>query len=191
MRGFFPLDAFESFNQVGSYFSMHADAHVPGVEHSAGSLGHGLSVASGMALAGKLDQKDYQVYCILGDGELMEGSNWEAFMSTAHFELDNVTAIIDRNHLSQEGTTEDTMRLEPLAEKMISFGWQPIEVDGHSIPEILDAFQLDSGGKPKVIIANTIKGRGIDGIANTIGSHFGHLDEKQTKLALDQINSEE
>lgn len=191
MKGYFPIDVFEEFNQVGSNFSMHADAHVPGVEHSAGSLGHGLSVASGMALAGKLDQKDYQVYCILGDGELMEGSNWEALMSTAHFELDNVTAIIDRNRLSQEGTTEETMRLEPLADKFISFGWHPIDVDGHSVPELLDAFEMDSGGKPKVIIANTIKGRGVDNIANTTGSHFGHLNEQQTQLALDQINSEE
>ncbi len=191
MKGFFPLDAFESFNQVGSYLSMHADSHVPGIEHSAGSLGHGLAVAAGMALAGKLDQKDYQVYCILGDGEIMEGSNWEALMSSAHFKLDNLTAIIDRNQLSQEGTTEETMRLEPLADKLSSFRWLPVEVNGHSIPELLDAFQLDSGDKPKVIIANTIKGRGIDGIANTISSHFGHLDEKQTKLALDQINSEE
>jgi len=138
-----------------------------------------------------LDQKDFRIYCILGDGELMEGSNWEALMSTTHFKLDNLTAIIDRNHLSQEGTTEETMKLEPLADKMISFGWQPIEVDGHNIAELLDAFQMDSQGKPKVIIANTIKGRGVDNIANTTGSHFAHLDEQQTQLALDQINSEE
>lgn len=191
MRGYFPFDVFKDFNQVGSYFSMHADSHVPGVEHSAGSLGHGLSVASGMALAGHLDQKDYRVYCILGDGELMEGSNWEALMSGSHYKLDKLTAIVDRNHLSQEGTTEETMRLEPLADKMISFGWLPIEVDGHSIAELIDAFQMDSQGKPKVIIADTIKGRGVDSIANTTGSHFGHLDEQQTQRALDQINLEE
>jgi transketolase len=191
MRGFFPATEMERFNQVGSFYSMHADSQVPGVEHSAGSLGHGLSVAVGMALAARLDKKDWKVYCILGDGEIMEGSNWEALMSASHFELANLTAILDRNQLSQEGTTAETMGLEPLTEKITDFGWFVIEVDGHQIEEVWEAFQADAMGKPKMIIANTIKGRGVESLANTIKSHFGHLDETQTNQALQQIEAEQ
>jgi transketolase len=191
MRGFFPFAEMEHFNQLGSYYSMHADSQVPGVEHSAGSLGHGLSVAIGMALAARLDKKDWKVYCILGDGEIMEGSNWEALMSASHFNLSNLTGIIDRNRLSQEGTTAETMNLEPLLEKINDFGWLAIEVDGHHVEEILEAFDADSEGKPKMIVANTIKGRGVESLANTTKSHFSHLDEVQTRLALQEIEKEE
>jgi transketolase len=191
MQGFFPFDKLDNFNQLGSYYSMHADSHVPGVEHSAGSLGHGLSVAVGMALAARLDQKDWNVYCILGDGEIMEGSNWEAMMSASHYKLDKLTAIIDRNQLSQEGRTAETMGLEPLLERITDFGWFVIEVDGHQIEEVINAFEADSLGKPKMIIANTIKGRGVESLANTIKSHFSHLDETQTRQALQQIELEE
>jgi transketolase len=191
MRNFFSFDEMNNFNQLGSYFSMHADAHVPGIEHSAGSLGHGLSVAIGMALAARLDKKEWKVYCILGDGEIMEGSNWEALMSGSHFNLSKLTAIIDRNRLSQEGTTSETMSLEPLTNKVTDFGWTVLEIDGHHIQDILQAFAADSNGKPKMIIANTIKGRGIDSLANRTKSHFSHLDETQTRLALQQIEKEE
>ncbi len=190
MKGFFPFSVFEKFNEVGSYYSMHSDSHVPGVEHSAGSLGHGLSVAVGMALRGKREKKSWRVYCILGDGESMEGSVWEAMMSASHFKLNNLTAIIDRNHLSQEGTTSETMELEPLKEKGEAFGWSVYEVDGHNIQELLDAFSADSDNKPKLIIANTIKGRGIESLENITKSHFGHLDNEQYELAIENINKE-
>lgn len=190
MKGFFPFSVFEKFNEIGSYYSMHSDSQVSGVEHSAGSLGHGLSVAVGMALRGKRDKKSWQVYCILGDGESMEGSVWEALMSASHFNLDNLTAIIDRNHLSQEGTTKETMSLEPLKEKGEAFGWSVFEVDGHNIQELLEAFSADSGNKPKLIIANTIKGRGIKSLENMTQSHFGHLNNEQYQLAIENINNE-
>ena len=190
LKGYFPFKELEAFNQLGSFYSMHADSHVPGVEHSAGSLGHGLSVAVGMALAAGLDQKDWKVYCILGDGEIMEGSNWEALMSASHYKLGRLTAIIDRNQLSQEGSTTETMDLEPLVRKIESFGWFAAEVDGHDIPELLTSFKSESVDQPKMIIANTIKGRGVASLANKTKSHFSHLDETQAELALDEINKE-
>lgn len=190
MKGFFPFSVFEKFNEIGSFYSMHSDSQVPGVEHSAGSLGHGLSVAVGMALRAKRDKKSWHVYCILGDGESMEGSVWEALMSASHFNLNNLTAIIDRNHLSQEGTTEETMNLEPLKERGEAFGWSVFEVDGHSIQELLEAFYAENGNKPKLIIANTIKGRGIKSLENITKSHFGHLDEEQYHMAIEIINNE-
>jgi transketolase len=190
MKGYFPFSEMENFNHLESFYSMHADAHIPGVEHSAGSLGHGLSVAVGMALAAGLDQKDWNVYCILGDGEIMEGSNWEALMSASHFKLKKLTAIIDRNHLSQEGTTTETMGLEPLVKKIENFGWFVAEVDGHNISELLQVFDAEPMGQPKMIIANTIKGRGVESLANKTKSHFSHLDENQAHLALEEIEKE-
>lgn len=190
MKGFFPFSVFKEFNKLGSSYSMHSDSKVFGVEHSAGSLGHGLSVAVGMALAANVDQKDWRVFCILGDGEMMEGSNWEAMMSAAHFGLDRLTAIIDRNHLTQEGTTAETMRLKPLKAKGEAFGWYVLDVDGHKVEELWEAFLEDPRGKPKLIVANTIKGRGIAKVENTVGSHFGRLSEQQTHRALLQIDEE-
>ena len=189
-RGFLPFSVLDQFNQFGSMYSMHTDVKVAGVEHSTGSLGHGLSVAIGMALVGKRENKPWKVYCILGDGECMEGSVWEGFMSAAHYTLDNLTAVIDRNHLSQEGTTQETMELNPLAAKAQAFGWTVIEIDGHNIEEVLQAFNADFLGRPKLIIANTVKGRGVTSLENKPGSHFSHLDDEQTKIAVDLIQSE-
>ncbi|HSF84018.1 MAG TPA: transketolase [Anaerolineales bacterium] len=190
MRGFFPFDRFENFNQIGQYFTMHADSHIPGVEHSAGSLGHGLSVSVGMALAARLDQQSWQVYCILGDGESMEGSVWEALMSAGHYQLDNLTAIIDRNKLTQESRTQEVMDLEPLVEKGRAFGWQVTEVDGHNLQELIAAFALPASGKPKLIIAHTRKGRGVPSHEDQIKSHFAHLTPEQASVALEIIAQE-
>lgn len=189
-RGFFPISVLGQFNQVGSIYSMHTDVKVAGIEHSTGSLGHGLSVAVGMALVGKRDNQPWKVFCILGDGESMEGSVWEAFMSASHYGLSNLTAIIDRNRLSQEGTTRETMKLDPLSAKGEAFGWAVFEVDGHRIEDLLDAFTADPRGKPKLIIANTIKGRGVPALENKPASHFSHLDDQQVKIALDLIENE-
>ena len=190
LRGYFPLEVFHQFNQLGSIYSMHADARVAGVEHSAGSLGHGLSVAVGMALAGRLDRQSWQVYCLLGDGESMEGSVWEAMLSAAHYKLNNLTAVIDRNHLTQEGYTERTMALEPLAEKCRSFGWQTLEVDGHAVQALLEAFQAPRDGRPKMLIASTQKAHGVPAYQGQIKSHFAHLTSDQATAALALIQLE-
>ena len=160
-KGFFPLEELKRFDMLNAPLSMHVDKHrMPGVEISSGSLGHGLPVSVGVALGGKLDKADWKVYCILGDGELMEGSVWEASMSAPHLKLDNLTAIVDRNRFSLDGPTEEIMALEPLAKKFTDFGWFVLEVDGHSVEELLKAFNTPTvNGKPKVIIANTIKGQ--------------------------------
>lgn len=190
MRGYFTLDRFVNFNQLENFYSMHADAHVPGVEHSAGSLGHGLSVSIGMALAARLDKKNWRVYCILGDGEIMEGSVWEAFMSAGHFKLNNLIAIIDRNKLTQENYTYNVMDLEPLASKGIAFGWQVLEVNGHNLTDLHTAFAAAQPDKPKMIIAHTLKGRGVPSHEDQIKSHFAHLSPEQAKAALAIITQE-
>jgi transketolase len=190
MRGFFPLSSMNDFNKLGSFYSMHADAHIDGVEHSAGSLGHGLSVAVGMALAGKMKPNPWHVYCILGDGESMEGSIWEAMMSASHYSLDNLTAIIDRNHLSQEGTTSETMELESFQAKGHAFGWQVHEINGHDIEQLLDGFSKAARSQPRLIIANTIKGRGVPSHENLTKSHFAHLTQAQADAAIDVLRGE-
>jgi transketolase len=187
MKGFFLANELDSFNTLGSSYTMHADSKVPGVEHSAGSLGHGLSVAVGMALAARLDKASWNVYCILGDGESMEGSVWEAMMSAGHFQLANLTAVLDRNQLSQEGTTKDVMDLDPVPDKARAFGWEVFDIDGHSIPDLRQAFDADTNGKPKFIIANTIKGKGIPTHQNQVHSHFASLSEDEMNAALQAL----
>jgi len=188
-RGFFPLEELKNFDKLNAMLSMHVDKHrMPGVEISSGSLGHGLPIAVGAALGGKLDQADWQVYCILGDGEMMEGSNWEALMSGAHYKLDNLTAIIDRNKFSIDGSTEEVMSLEPLADKIRGFGWQLIEVDGNDVEQLLDAFnRVHDTGKPKLILANTIKGKGVSFLEGKPSSHFAHFNPEDTERALAEV----
>ena len=188
-RGFFPLEELERFDMLDAPLSMHVDKHrMPGVEISSGSLGHGLPVAVGVALGGKMDQAAWRVYCILGDGELMEGSVWEAVMSAPHFRLDNLTAIVDRNRFSLDGPTEEIMALEPLEEKFKAFGWFVVQADGHSVEDLLNAFKIKAPeGKPKVILANTIKGKGISFIENTTASHFARFKPEQAEQALAEL----
>ena len=190
MKGYFSFDAFDTFNQVESPYTMHPDPAVPGIEHATGSLGHGLSVGVGLALAGRLDGKDYHTYCILGDGESMEGSVWEAIMSAAHFKLDNLTVILDRNRLSQESQTEDLIQLEPLDGKYRMFGWNALRVDGHDIDALLSAFKLPHNGKPKAIIAETRKGRGVSDYENLPKSHFAHLSDEEFLSAQKMIEAQ-
>jgi len=165
---------------------MHVDKHrMPGVEISSGSLGHGLPIAVGTALGGKLDQAKWEVYCIIGDGEMMEGSNWEALMSGAHYKLDNLTAVIDRNKYCIDGPTEEVMSLEPLTDKIRDFGWQLVEVDGNDVGQLLDAFNcVHDTGKPKLILANTIKGKGVSFLEGKVSSHFAHLTSEDAEHAL-------
>lgn len=190
-RGFFPLDELKKFDTFNSMLSMHIDKHrMPGVEISSGSLGHGLNVAVGAAKGAKINQADWQTYCIISDGELMEGSTWEAIMSAAQFHLDNLTVIIDRNNLTIEGNTEEKMGLEPLAEKFKAFNWLVLEVDGHSIEELVKAFDEKSPDqKPKMIIAKTLKGRGVPSIEGKASSHFFKISPEDADEALAIIQS--
>ena len=161
--GFFPKEWLTA-PQDGNLLGGHADHNVPGIDWSTGSLGHGLSVAAGMALAAKMDKKDYRVFCILGDGELQEGSVWEAAMFVAHHKLDNLIAIIDRNHSQSCGRTESILDLGSLADKWCSFGWFCVDTDGHSISDLsshLNNLAYENCDSPKVLIANTNKGHGV------------------------------
>lgn len=161
-RKFFPKRQLETFNQKGSLLIGHPNNKVNGVEMNTGSLGHGLPVCVGIALAAKMDCKDYHTYTLMGDGELAEGSVWEGAMAASNYKLDNLTAVIDRNRLQISGCTEDVMALDSLTEKWEAFGWQVINVDGNDTRALKEAFDTKHElGKPKMIIANTIKGKGI------------------------------
>lgn len=170
--GFFNVSELDRHYQDGSVFSGHVShKSVPGVELSTGSLGHGLPVATGMALSAKIDKNTHNVYVLMSDGELDEGSNWESFMFASHHNLCNLTAIIDRNGLQSMKTTEDTLSLEPLRDKLTAFGWCVIEVDGHNYDELFLAFNAKHD-RPKVIIANTIKGKGVSFMEGKVEWHY-------------------
>jgi len=189
-RGFFSVEELNRFDMLNAPLSMHVDKHrMPGVEVSSGSLGHGLSISVGIALGGKLDKAGWKVYCILGDGELMEGSVWEAVMSAHQYKLDNLTAIVDRNRFSLDGPTEEIMALEPLANKFNDFGWYVQEADGHNVADLLNAFHTPTkNGQPKVILAHTVKGKGVSFLENTTESHFARLKPEQAEKALAELD---
>lgn len=176
LKGFIDKATLLTFRQNGSILSGHPDMRkVPGVEMSTGSLGHGLSVGAGMALAGKMDKKNYRVFVIVGDGESQEGSIWEAIMFAAHYKLDNLTVILDRNGIQIDGFTENIMSLEPYADKWKAFGWEVREINGHSMTEIVPTLKSVPfvKGKPSVVIAKTIKGKGVSFMENTNAWHGG------------------
>lgn len=191
--GFYPMDDVVTLRQCGSPFQGHPHClKLPGVEVSTGSLGQGLGVSVGMALALKLDGCDNRVYCIMGDGEQQEGSVWEAAMSASNFKLDNVCAFVDKNRLQIDGTVENVMNIDPISEKYRSFGWHVIEIDGHDMQQILDALKeaRETKGQPTVIIGHTIKGKGVSFMENQVGWHGAPTkDLKQLKAALDEIGS--
>lgn len=172
--GFFSISELSNFLKDGSILSGHCDNRVPGVEITSGSLGHGLGIAAGMALSAKLDGKDYITFVVLGDGECQEGSVWEAAMFACHHSLNKLVVFIDRNRLGSEEFTENTSRLEPLEDKWKAFGWDVKSINGHSIDEILMVLKdcrARQSTKPLLIIANTIKGKGISFLENTPKSH--------------------
>lgn len=176
LAGFFPIEDTLSFRRLGSPFQGHIDrTKVKGVEMSTGSLGHGLSNAVGMALAAKLDNNPRKIFAILSDGELQEGSNWEAAMSAAHYQLSNLIAFVDRNRIQLDGWTESTMALHPVAEKFQAFNWEVIEIDGHNLDEIdnalKQAYKLRSGTKPILILAQTVKGKGVSFMEDQVKWH--------------------
>lgn len=173
-KGFFPKEEIMSLRKLGSRLQGHPDLQsLPGVEVSTGSLGQGISVATGMAMAGKLDGKDYRVYVLLGDGECQEGLVWEAAMAAAHYKLDNMVGFLDYNGLQIDGPITEVMSPEPLAEKWQAFGWHVIEIDGHDMKAILSALNQakDTKGQPTMIIAKTVKGKGVSFMENQVGWH--------------------
>lgn len=191
--GFFPEEDLNTFNQLDSPFGMHTNAKsTPGIEHSTGSLGHGLPVSVGMALGARLEKADWRVFCLMGDGELHEGTVWEGMMSAAHFKLGNLVGIIDRNKLSLDGRVEDIMALDPLDEKFKSFGWNVLEVNGHDMAELLNVFEElppPDSDIPTIIIANTDKGYGISFMRNEAKWHYGAIDSDLEEQALKDIEA--
>jgi len=189
-RGYFSVQLLDTFNQSDSPFGMHPDmCKIAGCDMSTGSLGHGLPVGVGMALSGKLDAKNYKVFVLLGDGELQEGSIWEAMMAAGHYKLDNLVAIVDRNKIELDGATEEIMALEPLSKKWEDFGWSVKEIDGHNMKEILEALKKLPlrEGKPSVIIAHTIKGKGVSFMENTHDWHYGKIRKEEFEKALVEL----
>jgi transketolase len=186
LRGFFPEKVLTTHLQPDSFITGHACARLtPGIDVSTGSLGHGLSIGVGAALGIRMDKAANRVFVILGDGELQEGSNWEAAMAAGHYGLDNLIAIIDRNRY-QTGETEKMMRLEPLADKWQAFGWAVRTIDGHNLSQVLDALEAVpfAAGKPSAIIANTVKGRGVASIET---HHMARLDSARLQAALKEL----
>jgi transketolase len=188
--GFFPTEELATYGLSSGRLMAHPTPSVPGVEFATGSLGHGLALGSGLALAAKRAGRDKRVFVLMGDGELQEGSVWEAAMAAAHYRLDNLTAIVDRNRLQISGSTEDRMRLEPLADKWRAFGWQCSEVDGHDFGELVPALRTPPAeGQPAVLIADTVKGRGVRHLQHRKQSHFAKLGPAAYERALAALRS--
>ncbi|PCJ91537.1 MAG: transketolase [Flavobacteriaceae bacterium] len=188
-RGFFPESDLETLCQYKSHYVGHPTRKVNGVEQNTGALGHGLPICAGIALSAKKDKKDFKVYTLLGDGELAEGSNWEGAMVASHYELDNLTVIIDRNTLQITDRTKNVMNSEPLAEKWKAFGWAVKEVDGHDLIALRDTFLSApfTPGKPNLIIANTIKGKGVSFMEDVLKWHHGVPSDEEYTIAINEL----
>lgn len=185
--GYFPPEELSAYSAFGSRFIGHPHNKIPGIEVCSGALGHGLSIGVGMALGAKMDALDVHTYVLMGDGELAEGSLWEAAMAAANFALDNLTAIVDRNHLQISGNTEDVMRLEPLRAKWEAFGFYVLEIDGHDYGQIYRALTHRERSRPVLVLANTIKGKGISYMENNAKWHHGLPDADQFAEALREL----
>ncbi|MBF8299343.1 MAG: 1 protein, partial [Dehalococcoidia bacterium] len=188
-RGYFPLKDLSTFRKFGSHLQGHARIGTPGVEMSSGSLGMGLSFAIGVALGGRVDGRSYRTYALLGDGECDEGQVWEAAMAAAHYKVDTLTAIVDRNGIQNDRFTHEVMELEPLADKWRAFGWHVLQPNGHSFPALLRAFHLaqETKGKPTVIIARTVKGKGVSFMENNPAFHGKAPSKDQLAQALQEL----
>lgn len=192
LAGFFPVEDTMSFRQLGSQFQGHIDrTKVPGVEMSTGSLGHGLSNALGIALASKLNKNPRTVFALLSDGELQEGSNWEAIMACAHYKASNVICFLDRNRIQLDGWTESTMGLDPVADKFKAFNWEVIEIDGHDVDQINNAInkakELRSGEKPVCILCQTVKGKGVSFMEDQVAWHGVAPKDEDLEKALAEL----
>jgi len=191
-RGFFPVEDLKGFRSIDSYLQGHPSLKdVPGVDMSTGSLGQGISAAVGMALAGKCDKKSYRVYALLGDGELEEGQVWEALMAAAHYKLDNLVAVLDHNGLQIDGKITEVLSPESVEKKFEAFGWETINIDGHDIDQIMDAFKKarEVKGKPTLIVAKTIKGKGVSFMENEAGWHGSAPNREQRDQAIAELDA--
>ena len=189
-RGFFAEAELKTICHYKSHFVGHPTRHIPGIEMNTGALGHGLPICIGMALAGKMDSASYRVFTLLGDGELAEGSNWEAALAGAHYKLDNLTAIIDHNTLQISGHTRDVMSNEPLDEKWRAFGWAVKVVNGHDYAALTEVLSKPAEvGKPTCIIANTTKGKGVSFMENVAKWHHGVPSDAELKQALGELDA--
>ncbi|HEX3029977.1 MAG TPA: transketolase [Clostridia bacterium] len=191
-KGFFPKEELLKFRSIDSYLEGHPSMrYVPGVDMSTGSLGQGISAAVGMALAGKLDKKDYRVFAVLGDGEIQEGQVWEAFMAAAHYKLDNLTAFLDHNHLQIDGNITDVMSPEPVIDKFSAFGWKVISANGHDYVQLDEAITeaKKCKGKPTVIVAETVKGKGVSFMENLAGWHGSAPNKEQRDQAMLELDT--
>lgn len=192
-RGYFPVEEMMSLRKLGSPFQGHGNCHkVAGIEMSTGSLGQGVSVAVGMALANRLDRSKGRIYVLLGDGELQEGIVWEACMSAGHYKLDNLCVIVDWNGLQIDGKNDDVMRVAPIADKFRAFGFHTVETDGHDFARIFDAFDEAGGvkGSPSAIIARTVKGKGVSFMEDQAGWHGKAPNEEQAREAVEELGGE-
>lgn len=192
--GYFPKEELSKLRKYGSMLQGHPDSfRTPGVDISSGSLGQAFSAACGMAAAGKIDKKDYKIYVLLGDGETQEGQVWEAAMSAAHYKLDNLCAVLDYNGYQIDGSISQVMGLEPLNDKWKAFGWHTIEIDGHDFNQILDAYNKANTikGKPTIIIAKTVKGKGVSFMEHTHEWHGKTPDKQQKEHAIKEITEYE
>jgi transketolase len=186
---FFPLDFLKKYFIDGGILPGHLDKEsAPGIEHSMGSLGHGLPFGVGLAYANKIDQNKGQIYVLVGDGECNEGTIWESAMFAGHHKLDNLTLIIDYNKIQSFGRVDDIINLEPFGQKWTSFNWDVIEIDGHNFEQLINAFESKSK-KPKVIIANTVKGKGVSFMENTLEWHYKSTNSEQYDSALKELKS--
>lgn len=192
-RGFFPAEQLKTFMEPLSMLNGHPDRNkLPGIEANTGPLGHGLPIGVGAALAARMRGESWRVFVLTGDGELQEGSNWEAAMTAQHYGLDNLTVIVDRNRIQQGDFTEKTIRMDPLAPKWEAFGFAVMEIDGHSFPELLNAFQSVPfvKGKPSCVIANTVKGKGVSFAENKPAWHHGVPTRGQIAQAAEELGVE-
>jgi len=187
--GFFPKEKLMTLRQLGSTLQGHPDRRTPGVEAASGSLGQGLSVSIGMSLAAKMDNLDYRVYCLMGDGEIQEGNIWEGAMAASHYKCDNLCAVLDYNGFQIDGKVQDVMGLEPIADKWRAFGWHVIEINGHDMKQILNAFDEAKTIKlkPSIIIAHTTKGKGVSFMENMVEFHGRAPTKEETDIALGEL----
>lgn len=189
-RGFFPDRELDTLGRYRSPFVGHPTRRVPGIEQNTGALGHGLAVATGLALAARMDHAAYRVFTLLGDGELAEGSNWEAAMAAAHYRLDNLTAIVDRNTLQITGRTREVLDCEPLEAKFAAFGWAVRHVDGHDLAGLTSALAAPlAAGRPGVVLARTIKGRGVSFMEDNPRWHHAVPSDEEFARALAELDA--
>lgn len=190
LKGFFPVEHLKTFRRLTSDLSGHVEMHVPGVDMSTGSLGQGLSIALGMALYGTCRKYGNYVYCVMGDGEIQEGQVWEAAMAAGFYHADNLVAVVDNNKLQLDGPLEEVMSPYPIGDKFKAFGWNVLEVDGHDVEQLSDALKLaaDVKGKPTVIVADTVKGKGVSVFENQVRFHGGHPTREEFEIAYLELN---